>query len=298
MNWLRRILPKPVKDLLRPVYYFAGDAVRFVVRVFFGGLAAVMGRKRFLSLLHFLAGEIDTTLEVGGVKFNAAQPIPFSRAVRFLTKEPETIAWIDDFMSEGEVFYDVGANIGVFSLYAATRKAATVIAFEPLAVNYGVLNENINLNGLSGRITALNLALHDKTMLSHLNVQELKSGKAGNTFEKPIGSRSLPFEPAFIQGMIGMRMDDFIETYGAPFPNHVKIDVDANEPQIIAGMERVLVDPRLKSIAIELNTEWPEHAALVERISAYGFRMIEDGRYRKHTYGAKGVIFNHFFVRG
>ena len=79
-------------------------------------------------------------------KFEVSNYIPYTRAVTLFTKEPETIAWIDDRVLPGDVFYDIGANIGVFSLYSAKVKKATVIAFEPHAKNYGILNENIFLN--------------------------------------------------------------------------------------------------------------------------------------------------------
>src|SRR5882724_5820112 len=63
------------------------------------------------------------------------------RVDTLLEKEPETIEWIDSF-KEGEVFYDVGANIGLYSVYAAARRKSPVVAFEPDARNYALLVEN------------------------------------------------------------------------------------------------------------------------------------------------------------
>src|SRR5881394_2354315 len=67
----------------------------------------------------------------GVIRFYCPAPLPEWRARSILIKEPETLEWIDDFR-KGEVFWDVGANVGVFSLYAAFRHA-TVYAFEPSA---------------------------------------------------------------------------------------------------------------------------------------------------------------------
>ena len=65
----------------------------------------------------------------------------------FWEKEPETIAWIDD-MEPGEVLYDVGANVGVYALYAASR-GIKVVAIEPVFENFSRLMQNIELNGFN-----------------------------------------------------------------------------------------------------------------------------------------------------
>ena len=67
-----------------------------------------------------------------------------SRARTFFEKEPETLAWIDSFPPRS-VFWDIGANVGVYSMYAALR-SHSVSSFEPAASNYFALNRNIALN--------------------------------------------------------------------------------------------------------------------------------------------------------
>ena len=68
------------------------------------------------------------------------------RALTFETKEPETLNWIRGFDAEDNLL-DIGANIGIYSLYAA-YKGGNVTAIEPDALNYALLNLNI-----SGSIT-------------------------------------------------------------------------------------------------------------------------------------------------
>ena len=63
------------------------------------------------------------------------------RASSFLYKEPETIRWIDSFEVE-DSFLDIGANIGIYSLYAAT-KGIKATCIEPDALNFALLNMNI-----------------------------------------------------------------------------------------------------------------------------------------------------------
>jgi len=87
------------------------------------------------------------------------------------------------------VLWDVGANVGIYTLYAAQREV-TVCAFEPLAANYYVLNRNIQLNGLSGRICAYCLAFSGEARLGVLNTPVAVMGAALSHFGD--AGRSLP----------------------------------------------------------------------------------------------------------
>ena len=69
-----------------------------------------------------------------------------------------TLAWIDE-IGECSCLWDIGANVGVFSLYAALRPQVRVIAFEPGGGNYAALNRNIELNRMSSQISAYCIAL-------------------------------------------------------------------------------------------------------------------------------------------
>ena len=61
--------------------------------------------------------------------------------------------------------------------------------------------------------------------------------------------------PEFLQGVCVTSLDEFTCTAGILFPNHIKIDVDGTESDIIAGMESVMRDERLKTIMIEINAD-------------------------------------------
>ena len=64
---------------------------------------------------------------------------------------------VDRLNVPGSVFWDIGANIGVLTLYAAMRGDLKVWAFEPAAVNYYNLVANCELNGLERRVRCLQL---------------------------------------------------------------------------------------------------------------------------------------------
>src|SRR5690349_18823938 len=90
-----------------------------------------------------------------GVKVLYATPTVFTkwRVDSLFEKEPVTIEWIAGFAPD-DVFVDVGANVGMYSIWAAKTRKTRVFAFEPEAQNYSLLNRNIVLNDLSDRVRA------------------------------------------------------------------------------------------------------------------------------------------------
>ena len=209
------------------------------------------------------AGDV-VTCEIGGVsvllnvdsKVWPGETMSFERwrAESYATKEPDTIAWIDSFVREGDVLYDVGANIGQYGLYAAKRLKGNcrVLAFEPEALNYARLNQNVVLNGLSETITGYCLAITDRTGLDYFYVKAFAPGASLHTYGRPVTQCEMPFTPKNRQGTMGVSLDDLTRRFGLPFPNHIKVDVDGLEEQVVRGAARVLADARLKSVLIEV----------------------------------------------
>src|SRR5262245_31131064 len=87
----------------------------------------------------------EVVLSEGTLRFLTPTPLLQTRSTSILSKEPDTIAWIDNFESS-DVFWDIGANVGVFSLYAARQCGVRVVAFEPSADNYMVLCKNVEMS--------------------------------------------------------------------------------------------------------------------------------------------------------
>jgi len=176
------------------------------------------------------------------------------RARTFDSKEPDTIAWIDSFFQARDVIYDVGANIGQYSLYAAKRLKGNcqILAFEPEALNYAKLNKNIVLNDLAGTITAYCLAITDRMALDVFYVKAFSPGASLHAWGEPVGQGDVPFSPQNRQGMMGVSLDDLVGRFALPFPNHIKIDVDGIEDLIVRGAKNALADSRLKSVLIEV----------------------------------------------
>ncbi len=247
------------------------------------------------KIYHELGNRLPLTFTHEGIVFDAATKTPMSRGYRLLTKEPDTINWLDDYLAVGNTFYDVGANIGVYSLYAAKR-GNTVVAIEPESSSYAILNKNIYLNGFDRRVTALNLALYDQEVLSVLNISNFQPGKSGHSFHDEVDTNLIPCNSEFRQAVIGIPLDTLISRYDLEFPNLIKIDVDGNEHKIIEGMPKTLGDKRLKSIALETNLKIGAHKQLEKILCSFGFRLLIESRYVNAEYEKVGTP-NHFFLR-
>ena len=158
----------------------------------------------------------------------------------FSSKEPEMLEWIDEYGGEG-TFYDIGANIGIYSLYYAKSKTGSVYSFEPSVFNLRQLAKNISINTLSDRITILSNPLS--------NITGVATFMNGNIDEGGLISKA---------------------------PSLIKIDVDGIEHLILSGAKNTLENDSLKSIFIEVNDDFEEQSVDVKRLlESAGFTLKE-----------------------
>lgn len=202
------------------------------------------------------------------------------RAFSYFDKEPETIDWIAG-MPDGAVLFDVGANVGLYTLWAALTRNATVFGFEPEAGNYATLNINLRMNGLTERCRAFCMGISDRNGFDTLLVQPAATGASGHQ----VGLHS---PDAMHQGVVTTTLDHLVFEAGLPCPSHLKIDVDGLEPAIVRGAGRLLQDPRLKSVLIEVAVMDPEHRAVIDRLETLGF--AKDEALEKAVYEKSGGV--------
>src|SRR5512146_2892633 len=91
-------------------------------------------------------GEIEH--EGARMVFSTPTVLALERVRGIREKEPWTLEWIATF-APGETMVDCGANVGMYTIWAAVTRAARVVAFEPEAQNYALLNRNIRMNGVA-----------------------------------------------------------------------------------------------------------------------------------------------------
>lgn len=211
-------------------------------------------------------------VEHGGarMRFNTPNRNTAWRVETLFTKEPDTIAWIIGFR-EGEIFLDVGANVGMYSIFAAATRGVTVYAFEPESQNYALLNRNIFDNGLANRVSAFCIALSDQTRIHRLYLSKFQAGGSCHNFGESVDHEGLPLVSPFVQGCLSATVDALVAQGAMPLPNYIKIDVDGIEPKIIAGARETLREQRLHSVLIEINTNLESHWEIIDQMLAAGF---------------------------
>lgn len=159
-------------------------------------------------------------------------------------KEPKTIAWIEKDMAPGEVLYDIGANVGAFSLVAA-KFGIQVYAFEPSIMTFIALMKNIYKNKCESNIIALNIPLAESTRLDYFYYSDIGIGESGHSFGKADKKAMMK------QMMLSTTLDELTSSYSFPVPNHIKLDVDGNEKEVLEGAANTLTNSSLKTILIE-----------------------------------------------
>lgn len=214
-----------------------------------------------------------------------------NRIKSFARKEPGTLEWIQGF-KKGEVFYDIGANIGIYSLPAASMvgKSGKVYAFEPHIFSFNKLVENIVLNDFGNTIEACSTPLTENLETAHFNYTTLESGSTGSQLGHTKTFDDNQFTPVFKELKLGVSIDILIENYNWQVPDHIKIDVDGNEANIIKGMKNLLSGKFLKKpISIQIEVNPAEHASTIElmtnanyaqascHFTATGQRLINEG---------------------
>ena len=209
----------------------------------------------------------------GGLEVVYATPTKATkwRVDTLFSKEPVTIEWIAAFRA-GEVLVDVGANVGMYTIWAAKTRQARVFAFEPESLNYALLNRNIFQNGLSGQVRAFCLALSDRAGIGELHLSQFMAGGSSHSLNERVDPYHRPARPEFTQGCVSAPLDDLVRDGVVPAPQHIKIDVDGFEPQVIRGAAQTLRSGSLRSMLIEVNQSLPDHMAMVAELGGLGFR--------------------------
>lgn len=170
-------------------------------------------------------------------------------------KEPETIAWIDSICNSNSVFYDIGANIGIYTLYMNYKNPMMqMFCFEPVQNNFNSLQNNIILNGAKN-VHPFNIALSNNNMITNLFISDTRNGNSGAQIEAPINEKGESFEAKKIEKILSFSLDYLVNNLNFPQPNFIKIDVDGHENEILDGMKVTLGNEQLKSLLIEFNAD-------------------------------------------
>ena len=272
------------------------------IRAFLKAIAPPQARRQYRKLekrllnARWRLGRQIRTCSVAGIdiRIGVSSEMERFRCSTYAVKEPETIEWLAGSVRPEDVVFDIGANIGLYSLFAAKlNPLCTVYAFEPESQNYARLCNNIVLNRLEN-IIPCNAPIADREMLDYFLVGSLEAGSALHSFGKPLAASW----PVLRQAAISVSLDRLVGAYNLPQPNLIKLDVDGIEDQILAGADEVLRSPALRSILIEINNDGDngKRADIIARLQSAGLRIAVKSAWINEQHGVTSQ--NFIFIRG
>ena len=210
------------------------------------------------------------------------------------TKEPDTIKWIDNFKKKRNVtFWDIGSNIGLFSIYAAKiNKKIQVISFEPSFGNLRILSRNIFINSLSKKICLYPLPLTDQSSkFLYFSESQFLEGVALNKLKKNPTRNEKNFYKTFSDSL-----DNLYLSRHCSAPNYMKIDVDGLEYLILKGATHILKNKKLTEILIEINENYTSNKRkILNKLSLHNFKFIN--KYKCNIDNKNSKEYNYLFKR-
>lgn len=216
-------------------------------------------------------------VRVGPVQFSlpCSNPITHFRWYLFKNKEVEVRNYIDQYVQNGDIFFDVGANIGVFSIYAAKRfTGLNVYSFEPEYSNLNLLKENVIANSLLERVRIYSVAVSDFIGLSQLHLQDLSAGAACHSEnQNELQVTDEGYRVKWSEGVSSVTLDYVCQQLKV-IPNALKIDTDGNEEKILRGAHEVLRNPGLRSLVLEMPMDGQKQSACRKLLQEAGLKLI------------------------
>lgn len=131
---------------------------------------------------------------------------------------------------DAKIMFDVGANIGMYSVLAAkSNKSIRCHAFEPVVENILLLEKNLKLNKIQKQVTVVKSAVSNKTGFAVIHLSKKLSGTHSLSVDRGGSSRTIPT----------VSIDEYCKTNKIT-PDLVKIDVEGHEASVFNGMMKCL----------------------------------------------------------
>ena len=194
------------------------------------------------------------------------------------------------FLRPGDLFVDVGANIGSYTILSCGVIGARTISIEPVPSTYQYLLDNLNLNRLRDNTTCFNVAAGSKKDIIQMIADQ-------DTVNRVINSDN------YSGSVIDVSVETLDQLLGRQIPTLIKIDVEGFETEVLRGAKKILRNPRLKAIIIELNGSGQNYGFDEQRLHLdiinSGFTVCKyDVMTRKLTKANdKGSVGNTLYIR-
>lgn len=183
--------------------------------------------------------------------------------------------WLLSELKAGDVFYDIGANIGYFTILAAERcgSSGKVIAFEPVKSTFDQLTENVLLNPHLRNVQLMNLAVSDKEGEENIYVPDKGKDAWNSIAVKP---ESGEYKTEVIRTIVP---DKLFADKSLPAPSIIKLDVEGWELHALRGMQTILSKSSpvllIEFTAMNLEAAGTSGSALAEFLHRLNYSLFE-----------------------
>ena len=201
-----------------------------------------------------------------------------NRALTFNTKEEDTLAWLKN--NPGLDLVDIGANVGIYSLYfAKISENSQIYSFEPDASSFTSLVKNISANSTSN-IKAFCIAIGSKKGFYEMNFYDFAAGAGAGSIDSEYIFTNAKDKKKYVQQTFCETLDNCSEELIFTENCLVKIDVDGPEYEIIKSGKNFLSSNKVKSVMIEINSknEIDKHK-IFGLMQSYGYKKIYQGNW-------------------
>ena len=187
--------------------------------------------------------------------------------------EFQDMAFLLHFLRPADMFVDIGANVGSYTILGASEIEARTTSFEPIPETFKILESNILINRINDRVTALNIGL----------------GATKGTLEftksqGPVNHVATENE----KDTISVPVEVFDNIINIDHPALIKIDVEGFETEVLKGMSMALVNDNLKAIIIELNGSGKRYgyddAQIHKKLLSNGFNPFRYDPFKRKLY--------------
>lgn len=177
-------------------------------------------------------------------------------------QEYAEMAFVLHALRREDLFIDVGANVGSYTILACAAVGARGYCLEPVPATHARLVENLRLNQLDGRVRCLNMGAGAQT------------GVLGFSSDMDAGNRVLA-DGEVRAGRIEVPVTTLDALLEGESPTMMKIDVEGYETSVLMGAQATLRKPSLHSVIMEVNGSGElfgfEDAGLFRMMEAHGF---------------------------
>ena len=203
--------------------------------------------KKLNAIFRFIKWQINNKLNPYPIIYSYAEKSKFiiSKGLTGATgnfycglHEFEDMSFVLHSLRDSDIFVDIGANVGSYTLLAASEIGSKTISIEPVPKTFEILEANISINKIQSKVDAFNVGLGSEK-------GQLKFTKSLDTMNHVVVGES--------KNTIDVSIVTFDNLIKIQQPTFIKIDVEGFETEVLKGMANALKDTNLKAIIIELN---------------------------------------------